>query len=61
MIDLEKILEHLDKKIKEEQEKIRLSQTKIYVNCIVERISFLQMLRGALTIEETYEKTESDK
>lgn len=52
MIDLEKILKHLDKKIEECRKALYSIDTKMRANIFIERIKFLQSLREALTIEE---------
>lgn len=55
-IDIEKILDNLDKKIKAHQEAMHGVESNIQMNDLIDKLAFLQRLRGALTfMEETDE------
>ena len=55
MIDLEKILAHLDKQIKKNADALYWAETPHHIVSLEGRLEFLQKLRAALTIEEENE------
>ena len=58
MVDLDKILNHLNKKIKENREALHWAEKSNHMESLSEKIEFLQNLRSALTIEEEKENEE---
>jgi hypothetical protein len=51
MIDLEKILNHLDKQIEEYKDALHWAESEHHINFVTEKLNFLQILRETLTVE----------
>lgn len=51
-MNLERLLEVIDKKIKDHQAALHWAESNAHINYLVDTISFMQSLRGVLTLDE---------